>query len=93
MTHAEKKILKTVVQQNKVTATTVLLYAGYDRRDFLKNEATTYYIDILCEFFDKQQYTDIDILRRFLRTRQQHIIFTYCMNVLTHIRTSKLYVY
>jgi hypothetical protein len=47
----------------------------------------------LREFFDKQQYTDIDILRRFLRTRQQHIIFTYCMNVLRHIRRSKLYVY
>jgi hypothetical protein len=29
MTHAEKNNPQTVVQQNKATATTVLLYAGY----------------------------------------------------------------
>ena len=42
---------------------------------FLKDEATTYYIDIAGWLHSVPNTYYADILRGFLRTRQQHILY------------------
>jgi hypothetical protein len=63
---------------------TINLWGKISCHRHFKNRATTYYIGKLRGFFKNRRgnniyITDIDILRGFLRTEQQHIILIYCV--------------